>query len=180
VLECCVGETPPDTAALAQVMRELRRVFDRYGNADDIVQDPMVHLMQSGGRAAAPEIRSAWAYLRTIAENQRVDAYRRGKRQVAVTPLIDLNAESIRDDVARLLDRNASQTTVIRALAHHRHLGDVLTLRVITEWLNLAEQLEKLPSNRAVAERAGTTHPTVRARLDDFKETLQALDADEI
>jgi DNA-directed RNA polymerase specialized sigma24 family protein len=160
-------------------MKALRGVFDSYGDiADDIVQDTMHQLMRSGERLVPADVRDAWAYVRTVADRQRIDAHRRNARQLP--PLVDLNAESIRDGIARFLDEHASKQTVIEAMARHRHLGQTLTLRVITVWIDLAEETGKRPSNRAVAERLGITHPTVKAHLDDFKDTLRALAADEI
>jgi predicted AAA+ superfamily ATPase len=75
-------------------------------------------------------------------------------------------------------DRNAAAATIVAALRAQIAANDVQPVRIVTEWLDLAEELGQPPSSREVAARAEVSHASVNRALMAFRDAIS--EADEI
>jgi hypothetical protein len=106
---------------------------------------------------------NASGWLRRTAINQALDHLKR----VRVEPLED---GSLEDELStRLQERLESDDQVKRGLAVAIEKGDEVTVQVITEYLDVADEEPGFPSSRAVAERCGRSHTTVLEALKKFR-----------
>lgn len=177
----------PDAELLAGVIGDLRRIVTRLYpdlDADEIVQSTMVRLLARSRQPDTPddaqttdqprtEIKDASAYLVTATRNAAIDALRARTRQRRLM-LGEAPEELASDDdaVAGLLDSQATNAAVLGAMRAALRAGDRQTVRIITIWLDLADERRKPPSTRQVAARAGVSHTTVAAALRRFKALL--------
>jgi hypothetical protein len=134
----------------------------------DLVDGAITALLEQSQELGKP-LDHAGAWLFRVAGNAAIDRLRR-------THDFSMLADPPRDDdaLAALLDRDASGRSVKAALAHAVRLGDHLCVRVITEWLDIAEELGDAPASRTVAERVGCSHTTVNDAKARFAEYLGA------
>ena len=106
------------------------------------------------------------AWLRRIVRNASIDRWRRSHRETTGSAIDLSRTRSEADDnVAHMLSEVVNRERIVDAFrwAHTNH--DDIVVTVLAEWLRLAEESGESPSNRAVAEAAGITHPTVAAAL---------------
>ena len=133
----------------------------------------MVRLLDRPVPAHGAEIVNAWAYLVAATRNAAVDALRTRQRQRALTLRALSDVPRFPDDaVAALLDRDATHAAVLAAIKRGIEDRDPSTVRIITIWLDLADELQRAPSTREVAVRAGVSHTTVATALKRFKTLL--------
>lgn len=135
----------------------------------DIASESIVRLLQTSQAGRLDENRPAGPYLTRIAHNLAVTRLRR-----PITEDLDGSPGGVMDDdaLARLLDARASSERLRQALARAARAGDHMLLRVVREWLRLAEQRSTSPSSRAVAERLDISHTTVNEALARLREYL--------
>ena len=134
----------------------------------------MVRLLERPERLREAEVENSWAYLVAATRNAAIDAVRARQRRRALTLKALSHAPRSADDaVAALLDRDATHSAVLAAMRRAIEAGDASTVRIITEWLNIADQLERAPSTREVAVRAGVSHTTVATALKRFTALLR-------
>lgn len=74
--------------------------------------------------------------------------------------------------VAAKFEKTASVHDVVTAMEFARSTGDNVAIRVITVWLNIADETDSVPKRINVARRANVSPPTVDAALKRFKSYL--------
>jgi DNA-directed RNA polymerase specialized sigma24 family protein len=144
------------------------RVFPDL-DPDDVVQGTLTRLLERSERLASTPVEHAWGYLLGATRNAAIDAIRSRRRQRQVP--LDAVAEpaSSEDAIAQLIDRDASRSAVVESLRTYVDAGDKLTVRIITVWLDVADELGRAPSTREVAARAGVSHTSVATALTRFR-----------
>ena len=150
----------------------LRRSYG-FGEADaaDAAQDAILSLLEAAsGERTRADIQNPAAYLTWLARNRAIDRLR-GAAHRTSAPLEDRPAVPQGEDddaIAALLDRSATADTVALAMRAALDAGDELAVRVVTAWLDAAEELGDAPSSRQVAVGAGVSHTTVNQALRRF------------
>jgi DNA-directed RNA polymerase specialized sigma24 family protein len=162
----------PDPEVVAAVSRHVRayvaRAFPEL-DADDIVQVTLMRMLGRGGPAVP---KHALGYVIAIARNVAIDELRaHGRRSRMMSDIAGREAGG-EDLVATQLDRETTRQAVVEGLRASIAAGDATTVRVITTWLDAAEELGDAPSTREVAERAGVSHTTVGKSLRRFRALL--------
>lgn len=175
VIDDLAAGRDPDQGSLTTIMVRLRghieRVFPDL-DAEEIVQSTIARLVTRSDQLADADIANPWGYLVGSTRNAAHDAIRARKRRREVQ-LDALHERATPDDaVAALIERDASHTAVVVALRSHVEAGDALTIRVITTWLDVADELGRAPSTREVASAAGVSHTTVAQALKRFRAAL--------
>lgn len=106
------------------------------------------------------------AWLKSTARNIAVDTFRRAERRPSISG--DLTILSSDDELAASISESYDAEIVVLAMSHAASAGDAAVVRIVVEWLLLAERSGSTPSLRQVAERSGVTHPTVASALTRF------------
>jgi RNA polymerase sigma factor (sigma-70 family) len=147
------------------------RVFPEL-DADEIVQEVIVRLIERRQNVAPSKIENPSGYLLAMTRNAAIDAIRAGSRRRQ--PQLDHPSDqfSSEDEIAGLIDRDATHAALLAALRIHIHAGDTLVVPIVTAWLDTAEELGHAPSTREVAARAGVSHTSVAQALVRFRATL--------
>lgn len=136
---------------------------------DEVVQGMLTHLLERGKRLADTPVENAWGYLLRATRNAAIDAIRARKRQRQVPLDAVPEPPSSEDAIAQLIDRDASHGAVLASLRSYVAAGDELTVRIITVWLDAADELGRSPSTREVASRVGVSHTSVAQALTRFR-----------
>lgn len=140
-------------------------------DADDVVQTAIVRLLsRRAGRGT--EIRNPEGYVLFVARNAAIDLIRarRRRREVELDAAGDTASEE--DSIARLLERHATRAAVVDGMRTLIAADDQRTIRIITAWLDMAEELGRGPSTREVERRVGVSHATVAKALKRFRALL--------
>jgi RNA polymerase sigma factor (sigma-70 family) len=166
-----------DSAAIGRqdldtIVGMLRSVLRRYGlsegDAADGAQEVALSVIALGQKAA--EVRNPAAYLMRLAHNRAVDELRRSRRKDVAIPIeraAQLRSED--DAIAALLEASATADAIRRAMRRAIDAQDHLALRVVSTWLDAADELGKPPPSREVARRAGVSHTSVNQALRRFR-----------
>jgi DNA-directed RNA polymerase specialized sigma24 family protein len=162
----------------AELIRLIRRSFGlSESDAEEAAQDVIVRILELARQTGAhslEEIRNPAAYLRRLARNRAIDEVRRRYRTD-----VDLSEELARalpshdDEISALLDATADAASVRAAIGTAAKAQDYLVLRVVSAWLDAADDLGESPSSREVASRAHTSHTSVNQALGRFRRYLQ-------
>jgi RNA polymerase sigma factor (sigma-70 family) len=119
----------------------------------------------------AVQVKTAPAYLLTIARHKAVDAVRRRRRWNA-----ELQDEApelpVSDETERLVDREVARDAVRAALRDLVSSSAVEDVRILMTWLDLSEEYEHGPSARRVASEAGVSHTSVNRTLARLRDRL--------
>jgi DNA-directed RNA polymerase specialized sigma24 family protein len=146
----------------------LRRCGLSESDAADGAQDVAMTVIALG--RGTGEVRNPAAYLTQLARNRAVDEFRRSRRRDL--PLsTELAAELPSDDdaIAALLDASATADAIRRGMRAAVEAQDHLALRVVSTWLDAADELGTAPPSREVARRAGVSHTSVNQALKRFR-----------
>jgi DNA-directed RNA polymerase specialized sigma24 family protein len=160
--------TPDDFRLLSATLERFARRFRLSPeDAEDIVGEVLAESVGAGEK-----VRQPGAYLFWTTRNRVVDHLRRAR----LHPLEPLNNEELErgsgqhyseldDTVARLLERRATAEIIETALRAAAAAEDWVVVRVVSVWLELAEELGREPTSREVAPEADTSHTTVNNAL---------------
>jgi RNA polymerase sigma factor (sigma-70 family) len=165
----------PDRRALATVVLHLRRYVQRVfrdTDADDVVQTTITRLLARPDRLAGARIENPWAYLVGATRNAALDALRARRRQHEVSVDAPPDRTPAEDSIATFIDRDATHAAVIEAFRLLVAADDPQTVRIITTWLDMADEFGEAPSTRQAAVRAGVSHTTVAYALKRFREAI--------
>ena len=164
------------------VTKRLRYLLERsYGlsvsEAEETTQEVIVRVLElrlDPGEHPTEEIRNPGAYLIRLARNRAIDHVRRRARSdVELSDELQGILPSHDDEIAAMLDATVTSALVRAAVRAASEAGDHVTLRVISTWLDLADELGEPPVSREVAERAGVSHTTVNHALKRFRAYLR-------
>jgi DNA-directed RNA polymerase specialized sigma24 family protein len=127
------------------------------------IADEAVARLLAESRRQGHALDKASAWLRRTALNLAIDRLRRTR----VEPLED---EAVEDEYsARLLEKLESDDQVKRGLMIAIEKRDEVAVRVVTAYLDLADEISGSPSTRAVAKRCSYSHTTVQEALKRFR-----------
>ena len=153
----------------------LRSVLRRYGLSDsdseDAAQEIMLKIISLGD--ALPDIDKPAAYLTRAARNRAIDELRRRRRggeDIELTPVLAERLPAHDDRIAALLADTVTAEVVRQAMRSAVLAHDHLVLRVVSSWLDVADELGEAPVSRHVAERAGVSHTSVNQALRRFRQ----------
>jgi DNA-directed RNA polymerase specialized sigma24 family protein len=162
---------------LETIVGMLRSLMRRYGlsegDAADGAQEVALSVIALGPKAT--EVRNPAAYLTRLAQNRAVDELRRSRHRDVMLPT-ERAAQLPSDDdaIAALLEANATADAIRRAMRAAIEAQDHLALRVVSTWLDAADELGKPPPSREVARRAGVSHTSVNQALKRFRSYFPA------
>lgn len=158
---------------LATVRGELGRIlFIRYRSLGpeevvDLVSETMTRLVRESKRRGVP-FENAAGWLVRVGANLAKDRLEELQR------FGDAESEpSEEDQTLSVISREASGTVVEEALRLAIEARDATTVRIITHWLDLADDGGPGPSSRRVAEKSGYSHTTVNEALARFRDYLE-------
>jgi DNA-directed RNA polymerase specialized sigma24 family protein len=157
---------------LETIIGTLRSLMRRYGlsegDAADGAQEVALSVVALGPKTT--EVRNPAAYLTRIAQNLAVDELRRSRhKDVGLSAELAAQLPSDDDAIAALLEANATAETIRCAMRAAVEAQDPLALRVVSTWLDAADELGKTPPSREVARRAGVSHTSVNQALKRFR-----------
>jgi DNA-directed RNA polymerase specialized sigma24 family protein len=153
----------------------------RESDAADAAQDALLSLLEVASEpdASQVEIQNPAAYLMWLARNRAIDRMRTAAHRTSAP--LDQRPDTPRghddDAIASLLDRSATASSVAVAMRAALDAQDDIAVRVITAWLDSAEELGEAPPSRLVAERANVSHTTVNHALRRFASYFPSPDA---
>lgn len=171
------GHAPePDAADLAVVLDWLVRLITRRYrtiDAEDIAQETVARIIALNTAPHEP-ISNPAGYITRIAQHLAVDAVRRQSMVSANTDLIARTSVpgASDDELAALLERSATQATIAAAIGLALQERDHMAVRIVTIWLDLADELGREPTSREVASIANASHTTVIKSLARFRAFL--------
>lgn len=149
----------------------MARVFPDL-DPDDVVQGMLTRLLEQSERLARTPVEHAWGYLLGATRNAAIDVIRARKRQRQVPLDAAGEPSSSEDAIAQLIDQDASHSAVVTTLQTYVAAGDKSTVRIITIWLDLADELGRAPSTREVAAHTGVSHTSVANALTRFRRRI--------
>jgi DNA-directed RNA polymerase specialized sigma24 family protein len=118
---------------------------------------------------AGTPIRNPVGYLVWTARNRAIDRLRRRSLGEAQERAAAYGNDVADDDLAALLEREASAADIRQAMRAAADAGDHLAVRIVGAWLNLASEAAKEPTSRDVAARAEVSHTSVNQALRRFR-----------
>jgi DNA-directed RNA polymerase specialized sigma24 family protein len=157
------GSAPAPPGAWATILDYLGRVAaaEQAHDPGDVVQEAALrlnHRVRAGAAAGTPT--RARPYLRQIVRHVIIDLHRRTATETTVAePPVRTEA----DGSNAVVDCMLVQAGLDAAL----QARDLRAIRVLTAFVDLAHE-GTFTSDRKVAARAGTSHPTVRAVYNRF------------
>ena len=133
--------------------------------------DAVIRALQQGvAETKSPE--RLRGYLVTAARHRLIDEIRIRARRPETVALDEANPPasliSTDDGLADAFSPGLSSEALIAALQSADRRGDLTAIRVVNEWLRLAEQDGRAPSLAAVGRELDLTGPGVRHILDRF------------
>lgn len=144
----------------------MRRCGLSEADAADGAQEVALSVIALGRKTT--EIRNPAAYLTRLAQNRAVDELRRSRRRdLTLTSATELPSDD--DAIAALLEASATADAIRRAMRAAVEAEDHLALRVVSTWLDAADELGDAPPSREVARRAGVSHTSVNRALKRFR-----------
>jgi DNA-directed RNA polymerase specialized sigma24 family protein len=141
------------------------------GDSSEVASEAITRFLEqclSGG--VDPE--RAAGLVTVMARNIAVDTLRRTGRETPTGNVEnEIDSQYSRDDeIAALLDQGADRSAIVEAMEAALAIGDLVTVRVVRAWLDLADQLGRAPTTREVAAEAGVSHSTVVRALHAFRQ----------
>ncbi|BFU46899.1 hypothetical protein [Krasilnikovia sp. MM14-A1004] len=141
---------------------------------DEIANDAVARLVESGRRGLVDEARNPAGYLVKIASNQAIAAIRRGQRTVPVDTTHPGLLSMTDEQAAARLDEAATPDVIQQAMALAYSRRDSTAIRVATHLLDQIQRTGKAPSNRACAQVLGLSHEGVGKALRRLRTYISA------
>lgn len=158
------------------VARVLRASYGVEIEIEELAQDAVTKFLELAATDVekVTRIRKPAAYLIRLAQNLAIERARADSRSIGVTSTEDLDTLPTNDDaIAALLDAVATARVVEAAMRAAVAADDHVAVRVVAEWLDLAQESGRAPSSRGVAQRASISHTSVNNALRRFREYLR-------
>lgn len=169
------GETPPhDLEVVGNWLRRWLRLSFRSlhlpeSEADEEGQEILLRMFELDSTRLT-EIRNPAAYLTQLARNRTIDKMRRrASRHVELSDDLVAILASHDDEIATMLEATVTTAQIRAAMRAASQAGDDVALRVVSTWLDIADELGDPPTSRDVAARSNVSHTTVNQALKRFK-----------
>ena len=124
----------------------------------------------SQGRVRVDSAGEPAAYLRQTARNLALDEAKSPRARAE--PLNEAVAAEGDQALLRMFDRAATRARIVQGIRRSWDEADGTSVRVMMEWIRLAESDGEAPSNRAVAASLGMSHTAVNDALERFRNRL--------
>lgn len=161
--------TSADHALVRQTLERILFVRYRTLGPDeifDVASEAVTRLLRESRRRGVPLDNPA-GWLRTVAANIAKE------KLEDLGHFADSDDEPAEDDeTLSVIRRLGDQDSVARALELAIADRDETTVRIISDWIDLEEELGRSPSSRHVGEKTGYSHTTVNQALARFGEYL--------
>lgn len=149
---------------------------------DDAIDDALLRLDRFAATRDVDRGRAV-GLLTTMTTRAALDRWRprerREQTEQVVADVPDRQSDSTTEDVVMgMLEREASIETVLLGLRKAMELGRADLVRLVRTWLDLADKMSGIPTQRQVAEELKVSHTTVRRALQEFARLLD--EAEEI
>ena len=139
--------------------------------AADIVDASVERFLAAARESGRIRPATALAYLRRIVRNNAIDRIRRDRASPA--DYVDATVLEPVDAIAKFVDERATAQKIQHLMAEAAKAGDLIGVKVMNEYLKLAESLGESPSTRTVALHARVSHTTVRNALARLRQSLE-------
>jgi DNA-directed RNA polymerase specialized sigma24 family protein len=152
------------------------RLGDRSTSEEEEAVDAVVVSFLEAASQDRVDAAGAGGYVARSLRNRMIDLHRRAttasgeRREVPVGEPADVARYDDDEALARLLDADAARKDVLDAQARAASEGKFTLVRVVSEWLVLAERAGAEPSSREVAAALEISHTTVVESLREFRE----------
>lgn len=165
-----------ESTSLAVVMEGVEAyLLSRFrlsaGDGSEVASEAVARFVERC-RQGDVDAEKAAGLLTIMARNIAVDLLRRRSREtpsgVVEGALADQGSKD--DEIAALLDRRADRAAIVQAMATALRLNDLMTVKVVRIWLDLADEHGRAPGAREVAAVVGVSHSTVLRSLSAFRE----------
>jgi DNA-directed RNA polymerase specialized sigma24 family protein len=164
-----------DPESIAVLRADLRRALSlRFPqlDPDDLAQITLLRLLYGKSVPGAAAVGNPRAYAHRIARNAALDALKaRSRRRES-----DLDEAAERaapfDAITALVDHSVSHAQVVSAMRRLIQGEEARVVRIITLWLDVAEEIGRTPSTRVVAARGRVSHTSVANALKRFRAAM--------
>lgn len=148
------------------------RLRSSGGTAASLAVDAVSEFWAAARRGLVDVDRRPAAYLTVIARNLVIQELARQRSELQLDSEVELGAGEEDVRLEAVLDRYEALVTLDQLRSRAIGQGDSVAVRVITAWLDLAEQLPRAPTSRQVAHEAGLSHTTVNRALARLRARL--------
>ncbi len=169
---------------LQLIQRYVRARFGGQQSQDieDISSEVMIRVVKLQQANHLDPARQPAAYLGNLIKWVALDhikAHARGVRNNDLEATLQITDKALADDqVASVINQSATASIVRSAMSITRSRGDHTAFRVVTAFLDLANQTGERPTNRTLAAHLHLSHTGVANALDRFAKDLQEVLAD--
>jgi len=160
------------------IQRYIRARFGGQQSQDieDISSEVMIRLIKLQQADQLNPTRQPAAYLGNLIKWVALDhikAHARGVRNNDLEATAQITEQTRADDqVAGVINQSATADVIRSAMAITRTRGDHTAFRVVTAFLDLAQQTGERPTNRTLAARLHLSHTGVAKALERFAADL--------
>lgn len=164
------GNDRPESDDYRIVLMTLTRFAQGFGldraEAEDVATEAVAETFERSADSTKDPVRQPAGYLFWLTRNRVFDRHRRTRLQDEAERSSAVRYYSRADDsLTAWLDQDARTEDLEDALRAAAAAGDMLVVRVVTAWLDLAERLGEAPTSRQVGPNAGVSHTTVNQAL---------------
>jgi DNA-directed RNA polymerase specialized sigma24 family protein len=159
-------------AATLGLSRFLVARFPGLQDPDDTASEALARFVEAAQQGRIDPALQPAAYLTRIARNAAIDRLRHEAHIVATPQPTAASPIADDDSIVRLLDSDATCQLVSEGIRAANQAGDHTVVRIITQWIDMAQSLSRAPTSREVGDQAGVSHTTVRAALTRFRSYL--------
>lgn len=166
------------------IQRYIRTRFGGQQSQDieDISSEVMIRLIKLQQTNQLNPARQPAAYLGNLIKWVALDhikAHARGVRNSDREATLQITDQTLADDqVAGVINQSATASIIRSAMAITRGRGDHTAFRVVTAFLDLAQQTGQRPTNRTLATRLHLSHTGVANALERFATDLKKAQTD--
>lgn len=142
-------------------------------DAEELAAEALAEVFVRSTDESKDPIRQPVGYLFWTTRNRVFDRHRRARARDETELRSDESGGGLGvryysqedDALVRLLDSDASADQLDDALRAAAAADDMLVVRVVAAWLELAEELDKAPTSREVGPKVGVSHTSVNQAL---------------
>jgi DNA-directed RNA polymerase specialized sigma24 family protein len=179
VASAVTASKEPKPDSVRDLRRGLLRRARGYTRSLTEAEEAVDAVLESFIRAAVDhrvDVETAGAYVARSLQHQLTDAFRRTRTASGESRTVPLDTDAMLarhaedEALARLFEAAAARSDVLRALQAAADKERFTVVRVVAQWLVLAERTQEEPSSREVADALGLSHTAVNDALREFRD----------